>query len=1027
MNPSPPAGRNGPTADRLREIGVRDTARALSLLSELLQRLPGEHAGWDRICRAAAPAPDPDLFFLNLSRWFDSLPGAFLKRAFAREDLLPLIGALLGGSEFIPEQIARRPEIFEFLFLEDGVLRRPGPGALGREALAAADRCATEEELKRDLRRMKHREIARIAARDLSGVAPLPEVTEDLSRLASAALEGAVRYSRRALDARLGAPVAILSDGTRRPARFVVMGMGKLGALELNFSSDIDIVYLYETDQGCTEGTARSVSLHEYFVRLGEAVTRIVSEATEDGFVFRVDLRLRPEGTRGELANSLRSAEIYYESWGQTWERAALIKACPVAGDLSLGEEFLRSVVPFVYRKYLDFTAIEEIKGMKDRINLAAARSLRSDRDVKLGLGGIREIEFFAQAHQLIYGGKEPKLRRRGTVETISALSRMGIVTEEERDGLAVAYDFLRRLEHRIQAHRERQTHVLPQREEDLSRLARAMGLADSPALLSALDRHAAAVHGIYARLFGGARREESPGIPGEVQALFLHGRAAEDAPSLLARLGFRDIEAAQRNLEVLRYGPPHVRIPQRARHYLDKIGPEILHRVAKSPDPDLALTHVERFLSAIGARTMFYALLYEKPKVIEALVRLFGSSRFLSGFLLRHPELLDTFLRNDLSALVKSKSDLRTGLAEALTGCDDFEQELDELRRFKNLETLRIGIHDMTGSLSLEEGMFQLSALAEVLLSHAVFLAIREVRRRFGVAMEAATGAEAFFCVLGMGKLGSEELSYHSDLDIIFLYSGPGESAPEPGRSGGDFRKLSNHEYFAKVAQRMISILTTSTREGLVYRLDTRLRPSGNAGPLVSSLEAFERYHQESAHLWERQALLKCRFVAGDRDFGKRVEEKTRGFIYERPLPPNAPEEIHRLRMRMEQELGREREDRLNLKVGRGGVVDVEFAVQYLQLLHGGAHPAARARGTLKALYELQRAGIVTLDQYRVLDEGYRFLRSLDVRLRLAHDASIDSFDPQWLEPERLERYREETDRIRKVYLELLGLPGSV
>ncbi|PJB31472.1 MAG: bifunctional [glutamate--ammonia ligase]-adenylyl-L-tyrosine phosphorylase/[glutamate--ammonia-ligase] adenylyltransferase, partial [Deltaproteobacteria bacterium CG_4_9_14_3_um_filter_65_9] len=890
MNPVPRAGKSAPTADRLREIGVRDTARALSLLSDLLQRLPRKHAGWDPIYRAAA-APDPDLFFLNLSRWVDSLPGALLTRAFARDDLLPLIGALLGGSEFIPEQIARRPEIFEFLFLGDGVLRRPGPEALAREAVAAADRCVTEEEMKADLRRMKHREVARIAARDLSGVAPLPEVTEDLSRLASAALEGAVRFSRRALDARLGVPVAIDSDGTRRPARFVVMGMGKLGALELNFSSDIDIVYLYETDQGETEGAARSVSLHEYFVRLGEAVTRIVSEATEDGFVFRVDLRLRPEGTRGELANSLRSAEIYYESWGQTWERAALIKAFPVAGDLSLGEEFLRSIVPFVYRRYLDFTAIEEIKGMKDRINLAAARSLRSDRDVKLGLGGIREIEFFAQAHQLIYGGKEPTLRRRGTVETISDLSRMGIVTEEERDRLAAAYDFLRRLEHRIQAHRERQTHVLPQREEDLSRLARAMGLADPPALVSALDGHAAAVHGIYDRLFGGARREESVGIPGEVQALFLHGRAAEDAPSLLARLGFRDIEAAQRNLEVLRNGPPHVRIPQRAHHYLDKIGPEILHRVAKSPNPDLALGHVERFLTAIGARTMYYALLYEKPKVIEALVRLFGSSRFLSGFLLRHPELLDTFLRNDLSALVKSKSDLRSGLGEALTGCDDYEQELDELRRFKNLETLRIGIHDMTGNLSLEEGMFQLSALAEVLLSHALLLALREVRRRFGVATEAATGAAAFFCVLGMGKLGSEELSYHSDLDILFLYSGPGESG-----------KLSNHEYFAKVAQRLISILTTSTREGIVYRLDTRLRPSGNAGPLVSSLEAFERYHDESAHLWERQALLKCRFVAGDRRFGKRVEEKIRGFIYDRPLPPNAAEEIHRLRMRMEQ-----------------------------------------------------------------------------------------------------------------------------
>src|SRR3990170_4243598 len=436
LNPPARAAKNPPTADRLREIGVRDTARTLSLLSELLQRLPREHAGWESIYRAAAAAPDPDLFFLNLSRWVDSLPGALLSRAFARDDLLPLIGALLGGSEFIPEQIARRPGIFEALFIEDGVLRRPAPGELERAALAAADRCATEEELKADLRRMKHMEIARIAARDLSGIAPLPEVTEDLSLLASAALEAAVRFSRRALDERLGLPIVLLPDGTRRLGRFVVMGMGKLGALELNFSSDIDLVYLYETDQGGTEGTARSVSLHEYFARLGEAVSRIVSEATEDGFVFRVDLRLRPEGTRGELANSLRSAEIYYESWGQTWERAALIKARPVAGDRSLGEEFLRSVVPFVYRKYLVFTAIEEIKGMKDRINLAAARALRSDRDVKLGLGGIREIEFFAQAHQLIYGGKEPKLRLRGTMETISALSRMEIVTEEEREGL---------------------------------------------------------------------------------------------------------------------------------------------------------------------------------------------------------------------------------------------------------------------------------------------------------------------------------------------------------------------------------------------------------------------------------------------------------------------------------------------------------------------------------------------------------------------------------------------------------------
>jgi glutamate-ammonia-ligase adenylyltransferase len=1023
------SGPSGPTGDptileRLRGIGVLDTGRSLTLLSELFRPVSPGNECLEAAMRAAASAADPDLFFLNLSRWGDALPADRLMRALRDGRMQPLLGALLGGSEFLPQQIARRPGIFDALFLEGGVLARPEPGAIAREALEEADRCGSEEEVKRALRLLKQREMARIAARDLAGLSPLAEVTGDLSALASATLDAAVRFARRAISAKAGEPLAELPDGTRRPCRFVVLGMGKLGGLELNFSSDVDLVYLYETDRGAVEGGDRPMSLHQFFVRLGEAVTRIISEATEDGFVFRVDLRLRPEGTRGELVNSLRAAEIYYESWGQTWERAALIKARPVAGDLSLGDGFLESLVPFVFRKYMDFTSIEEIKGMKDRIDQAAVRGRKGERDLKLGAGGIREIEFFVAAHQLIYGGKEPSLRVRGTGEALEALSRLRIITEAEREELAGAYTFLRRLEHRIQVHRERQTHAVPQGEEDRRRLARAMGLPDSQALLAALDRDNAAVRRVYDRLFGKGRGAAPSGIPADVQALFLPGPTPTDATERLSRMGFRDAEAARKNLEVLRDGPPHARISQRARQYLNRIAPEILHRAAQSPDPDMALAHVERFLSAVGARTLFYALLFEKPKVIESLVRLFGSSRYLSGILLKHPELLDTFLRKDLSVLFKSKSELRLQLAADLEACDGFEAELDALRRFKNLETLRIGIHDMGGGLSIEEGMVQLSALAEVLLSQALVLARREVRRRFGVPIDAGAGREASFCIMGMGKLGAEELSYHSDLDIIFLYSGAGESAPDPS-GPEEFRKITNHEYFAKVAQRLISILTTVTREGYVYRLDTRLRPSGNAGPLVCSLDAFERYHQEAAQLWERQALLRCRFVAGEREFGRKVEGLAREFVHGRPLPPNAAEEIHRLRMRMEVELGRESEDRLNLKVGRGGVVDVEFAVQYLQLVHGGTTPSVRARGTLKALYELQRAGIVTLEQYKVLDGGYRFLRSLDVRLRLSQDSSIDQFDPNALAPETVGRYRKETGKIRKVYLELLGLPG--
>ncbi|HEU5360969.1 MAG TPA: bifunctional [glutamate--ammonia ligase]-adenylyl-L-tyrosine phosphorylase/[glutamate--ammonia-ligase] adenylyltransferase [Candidatus Deferrimicrobiaceae bacterium] len=1014
-------------SDRLGEIGVADTSRILPLIEEIRKRIPWTDSDWEVLFEGARAAPDPNLYFLNVSKLCDSLPADDLVQAFARRGNIRVLGALLGGSESLPGQIANRPEIFAFLFLEGGHGRPGGPASLLAEAEEAADRSGTEEEIKAALRRQKLREVARIAARDLAGVAPLPEVMQDLSALASAALAGAVRFSRRHLSERFGAPVIETIGGGRRECGFVVLGMGKLGGNELNFSSDIDLVYLYETERGMTEGGEgkEPVTLHQYFVKLCEIVTRILSEVTEDGFVFRVDLRLRPDGTKGELANSLRSAEIYYESWGQTWERAAMIKARPVAGDAWVGEGFLRTITPFVFRKYLDFTSIEEIKEMKERVDLAAARARKHERDLKLGVGGIREIEFFVQAHQLIYGGKNPDLRRRGTVETLRALVGAGIVSPGEGETLTEAYGFLRSLEHRIQVYQDRQTHALPQRAEDLLRLARTMGLPDGAALVAGMDRHTGNVRAIYHRLFRAAPGEAGPEISPKVLAV-LDAESEEEMADRLAALGFADREAALRNVAMLRDGPPFVRMPARARRYLGKIAPLILDRVIRSPDPDLALHHTERFLSAVGARTMFYALLFENRKVIDVLVRLFGSSRFLSGYLLRHPELLDTFLRKDLSPLVKAKSQLRKELGEALAACADFEQELDEMRRFKNMETLRVGMNDLAGNLSLEEGLFQLSALAEALLSYGLVLARRETRRRFGVPMvegEGGESAEAEFCVMGMGKLGAEELSYHSDLDIIFLYSRAGETVPAPGQAPADFRKVSNHEYFAKVAQRLISILTTVTREGYVYHLDTRLRPSGNAGPLVSSLAAFERYHERSAQLWERQALLKCRFVAGDRDLGRRVEETIARFIFDRPLPPDPPAEIHRLRKRMELELGKERQDRLNLKVGRGGIVDVEFAVQYLQLVHGPGNRSLRVRSTLKALYELLRANVLSEDDFRVMDEGYRFLRSLEVSLRLSYDASIEQFDPSRLPPDQRDRYHRKTEAIRTIYLNLLGL----
>jgi glutamate-ammonia-ligase adenylyltransferase len=1013
---------------RLEETGTRDLPRALSLVECLLPVLPFGDEGWETLLAAARRAPDPALLLLNLCHLAEALPPEALAAPFARPSVVPYLAAFLGGSAFFPVQLSRRPGLFALLFAEGGV-EAPADGEALREELCGAILAApAEEEAKALLRRAKLREMSRIAARDLSGAASLPETTGSLSDLASAALSAAVLFGRRVLDERFGKAIGELPDGSRREARFAVMGMGKLGARELNFSSDIDLIYFYETDRGGTDGGSegKPLSLHQYFVRLSEIVTRLVSEVTADGFVFRTDLRLRPEGNKGDLALSLRSGEIYYEAYGQTWERAALIKARPVAGDIDLGEEFLRLVAPFVFRKYMDFLALEEIKEMKDRVNEEVARRRLSGKDIKLGTGGIREIEFFVQAHQLIYGGKVPSLRTRGTVETLSELTRLGMVSEEERKGLAAAYDFLRRLEHRIQVFGERQTHILPGKEEDLFRLARAMGFSRSEELTEALARHEATVAECFGRLFGGRTTEETP-----ARALPLLDPEAGDE-ELLSRLsaaGFADPSLSLGALHTLRDGPPHVRLTSRARRYLHKVAPVLLDRILDTPDPAMALSHVDRFLASIGARTLFYAMLHENRTVIDLLVRLFGTSPFLSGYLLRHPDLLDTFLRNDLSAPLKSKSDFRRDLGEAMRNCSDFEQELEELRRFKHLEELRIGMHELGGNLALEEATFQLAALAETILAFAYGMARRELSRRYGVPYLEGTEwgpdgsrAEAAFCILALGKLGAEEISYHSDLDIIFLYEGAGETGP-PARGEEGFRSISNHEYFAKVAQRLISILTTVTREGYAYNLDTRLRPSGNAGPLVSSFAAFESYHDRTAQLWERQALLKGRFVAGDRPFGKKVEAQLRHVLFDHPLPAEAASEIHRLRTRMELEVGKEGAERWNLKVGRGGIVDVEFAVQYLQLVHGADHPSVRSRATLTALFELRRAGILDEARYEVLSEGYRFLRSLEVRLRLLHDASIDRIDPSMVDGETLSRYREETGKIRAAYLKILGI----
>ncbi len=833
-------------------------------------------------------------------------------------------------------------------------------GPLGRAELAAA------------LRRYHRRELVRIGGRDLIGLATVDETMRELTALAEALIEAALGCIRARL----------LPEWHAEDPGFAVLGMGKLGGGELNYSSDIDLVYVYARDGELPGGR----TVRELATRMGEEVTRALAEVTPDGLCFRVDLRLRPGGGEGPVAVSRAAALAYYESWGQTWERAAWLKARVVAGDRALGAALLAELEPFVYRRYLDFGTLADLEAMKRKVDVSLRDPAARARDVKLGRGGIREVEFFVQAHQLVHAGKDARLRVRGTLAALERLAACGYVPAAQAAELAQAYRFLRDVEHKLQVVHQRQTHRLPDDPTEATHLARRLGFCGPDARTAFAAAHARAtdvVHAAFDGLFHGAeaerRRAEEPALTALVEEL----EQADAARARLATLGFADVEAAYRNLRLLRDGPPHAPASPRRRQALAALAPSLLREIARSATPDRALHHTATFLSTIGARTSYLHLLLENPGVMRLLIRLFASSEYLSQFFLRHPELLDSLVRADLVRVRRAREDLTAELDARLAAAPDLEAELDELRRFRHEEFLRIGIHDIEGELAPEEVSAQLSTLAEVCLAAACALARREVLRRTGLPAELPTEGLA---ILGLGKLGGAELDYNSDLDLVFVY--------DPGPEAWWTARLPAHDFFTRVAQRTISVLQTTTREGIAYRIDTRLRPSGNQGPLVCSLEAFARYHRTAAAVWERQALVKARVLTGPAALRAQLGAIVAACVYGRGLDAAEAAEIARLRERMAHERGAGDGRQVNIKTGRGGLVDVEFLVQALQLRHGHAHPALRVPGTRAALAALAAEGLLSAEDARMLGAGYDFLRALENRLRLERDQPVEALD---------------------------------
>ncbi len=929
-------------------------------------RFPGQAAEAWALCRLA---PDPDLALAGVERYADAAGG--LPR---EPDLLQALTLLCGASRHLAGVLARSPHLLRRAARSRHLVRARAEAELRRLLSRSAARLDPDDVagLHRLLRRMRNREMVRIALRDLRR-ARMAEVTGELSALAAACLDAAIRFCDRRLRRKHGPPAGL--EGREPGAGFCALAMGKMGARELNFSSDVDLIYVYFAD-GETTGESR-VNHFTYFARLAEMVTEAIGKATEDGFVFRVDLNLRPDGRNGPIVNSVRAAELYYQSFGRSWERNALVKARPAAGDLQVGEDLLRLLEPFVWRRSLDTEVLTEIQAMKARIDARAGAEGRDD--LKLGRGGIRECEFFVSALQLLHGGRLPEVRERAVLQALDRLLYAGVVPARDRDALADAYLFLRRAEHRVQMVDARQTQRMPPAGERRG-LARAMGFSEEERFEAQLSGHRDRVSGLFGDLLGTGTGEwaldpelallsDAQVEDDERRTALAHKRGLADPDRALAVID----ALARRRTPFAPTGDPAAAVA-------------LLAEVLATPDPDQALSHLGDFAAALPNPEPYFRMLGQHRRVARLLLSLFGTSDFLSKRFLRHPELLEALLRDDPAALAKGRStfgleiDERLALLPPGPAPDDLlERRLAELRRYKNEEVLRIAVHDIAGALPLASVTEQLSDLAEALLEKALLLAEEEARHKEKMP-------PSRLCVVAMGKLGGRELGYHSDLDLIFLYRGG-----------------ANAEY-AKLAQRFLSFLQVPLREGFLYKCDTRLRPSGNQGALVSSAEGFARYHLGSegaapvlGQLWERQALLRARFVAGDEALFADVSANVLGPVLWRapPDPAALAAEIRRMRDRMEVEIGRESARGLDPKTGRGGLVDVEFAAQFLQLRFGADFPAVRSPNTPVALARARESGVLREPHFQALSRGYDFLRRLDLRLRIVHDYAVDHLPP--------------------------------
>lgn len=818
-----------------------------------------------------------------------------------------------------------------------------------REILAAPS--VDETQLMSKLRRLRQRVMVRIATRDLNGLAELREVMETVTALAEETLRTTVSFYQASLREAYGDP----RNASDELQQLHIVAMGKLGGGELNVSSDIDLIFVYPED-GETDGK-RKIDNHEYFTRLSRRIIGAIAEFTEDGFVFRVDTRLRPYGDSGPLAVSFDMLEEYFYTQGREWERYAWVKARAVTGDRC--EQLQSLALPFVYRRHFDYSALESLRNLHDQIRQEVSKRDAGD-DIKLGPGGIREIEFLVQVFQLVRGGKETALRVRATLGALDQLEMRALLEKSTVEELRNAYTFLRKLEHRLQYLDDQQTQKLPESPEDRQLIADAMDFPDIDAFNVALQQHRDAVQCHFDEIF--AENEKTPAGPST--GIWMRTLSAEEATAQLVSLGFSDPDTTLERLSQYRDSARFRRMAASGQARLERLMPMVIDSASSETNPNFTLDRMLAIVEAIGRRESYLALLIEYPTALAAVARLASSSPWASEYLAHHPVLLDELIAPQTGELPDWKQ-LQTALHAELDECaDNPEQQMDLLRNFKHTQTFRLLALDLANQIELEALSDHLSDLASVLLDETLCYAWRGVRTKHRDTPK--------FSIIGYGKLGGKELGYTSDLDIIFLYNDDDDVAGEN---------------YARLAQRINTWLNSTTAAGVLYETDLRLRPNGAAGLLVSSIEAFRDYQFGDAWVWEHQAITRARAVSGDVGIGKDFERIRVEVMCQERDPTALRIEVEGMRQKMRD--GHPNASGLfDLKHDPGGIVDVEFVVQYLVLAYSAKHAELTNNvGNLALLTVAAELDLIPKHLALHANDAYRLFRARQHALRLRGD----------------------------------------